>query len=90
MSRQTIYLLLFIILVGVAGYIWAENLGSGAAAPQSRLLEFEAAMARLRRLSAVSIDIGILDDPRFRMLTTPVTPRLPAITPGRPNPFLNF
>ncbi len=90
MSRQTIYLLIFIILVGIAGYIWAQNLGSGAVPPENRLLEFEASMARLRRLSTVTIDIAILDDPRFQGLASPVTPRLPALTPGRLNPFLSF
>ncbi|MBI4132443.1 MAG: hypothetical protein HY474_02310 [Candidatus Sungbacteria bacterium] len=85
--RQTIFTVILVILLAVAGYLWLRSSGEpGAGAPPApaaseRLAEFQ----YLRNLKP---DLGLFSDPRFRALEQTV-PSIPAgrLEPGKANPF---
>ncbi len=96
MQRQTLFIILFILLLSAIGFVWLRywnappaTIGTGAEeAPAAPRLQ------ELRRLKKVELDTSLFRDPFFRSLTFPVPPGGVApgseSVPGRANPFLPF
>lgn len=89
MNRNNLFTLLFIVLLGAIGATWYyyRRPQDERAFPRE---EFTRSIAQLERLRTIDIDTTIFQDPVFTSLEAP--PELPEaeVTPGRPNPFLNF
>lgn len=89
MNRNNLFTLLFVILLGVVGYAWYYywRPSEESVSPQET---FTRTIAKLERLRTIDIDTTVFQDPVLISLEAP--PEVPEseVTPGRPNPFLNF
>jgi hypothetical protein len=94
-NRQTLLLILFIIIIGVTGYVWYQYVGTAAPTvlpTDAKEVGIET-ITVLRRLRDVRLDTAVLSDPVFRILVPPPPPPggvEPTIIPGRENPFVPF
>lgn len=88
MTRATPFTILVVLLLAGAGAI--AYIGSKPLVPSSARdrVAIDAAIARLRPLTAIRIDTSIFQQEAFTFFLLPDTPPLPAVTPGRDNPFL--
>lgn len=95
MSRQTIFILVFIIIVGSIAYVWYRYTQS---LPQQERVEtggsFGTRLSELRRLKDLQLDVSLFQDTFFKSLQAPETIAGEKIggqtKTGRDNPFLPF
>lgn len=93
MNRQTIMLIVLVIVFGISGFLWYRYLRTRAPATETTAETRAAAeglldLTELRRLKTLQLDTSVLRDPFFRSLELPSVTPAPEITPGNPNPFL--
>ena len=89
MSKQNIFVGVFVLILGVTGYLWygyfqvaPADTGSGESRDSSFL--------QVSRLQNVQLDTSLLEDPLFLSLSPPQIIPQPDVTPGRANPFIPF
>ena len=97
MSKQTIFILIFIIIVAATGFLWyryyrqspAVIAGESEKTPE----ELEEELSRAKRLKGLQIDISVFQDKFFKSLEVGTSTQFGVALgekPGRPNPFLPF
>ena len=90
--RQTIFIIIFILILGIGGYYLYQNSGLSAGQTVAETSEtratIETRLADLRRLKDLQLDTSILQN-RFFLSLQPTQPAttIDAKT-GKPNPFL--
>ena len=89
MNRNNIFTLLFIVLLGVVGYVWYYRRSPEEGAPP-QTEEFTRSIAKLERLRTIDLHTAVLQDPVFLGLEAPPAPIEAEVTPGRVNPFAAF
>lgn len=93
--RQTILMILFILLILAAGVIWFRFARSPAVEPAATPpLDVEGRLAEYRQLQTLRPDLSVFADPLFRSLRQAASPIGSSSLPdgakpsaGRPNPF---
>lgn len=93
MNRQTIILILVVILFGGIGFVWYRYLQTLPPEPEiptetKAATENALNLAELRRLKTLNLDTTILENPLFRSLETTAETFTPDIAPGNINPFV--
>lgn len=89
MSRNTVFTILFVVLIGTIGYTWYYYWQSpSAGAPVQE--EFVRSIAQVQRLKDLDIDTSLFQDKAFMELEAPPEFVEPEIIPGRSNPFASF
>lgn len=91
--RQPIFIILFLIILGGAGYYWYQN--SGTSAPETALPAEQESLtsitpAMLQRLKSLQLDVTLFKDPFFQKLKPLPTDTSSEVLPGRNNPFAPF
>ncbi len=91
MKRSTLFTIIFIVMLGVIGYIWygywqTPAADTGAATQD----DFSRTLAQVARLKNLNLDTSLFHERSFTDLEAPTIPPEPDITPGRPNPFAAF
>ncbi len=91
MRRSTIFTIIFVLILGVIGYIWygywqAPAADTGTATQD----DFTRTLAQVARLKNLNLDTSLFRESSFTDLEAPQISPEPDITPGRPNPFAAF
>ncbi|MBI2640470.1 MAG: hypothetical protein HYW91_01130 [Candidatus Sungbacteria bacterium] len=95
MNRQTILLLVFVIVLGLIAYLW-YGYAQTATRPETARAEgsFSTRLSELRRLKDLQLDVSLFQDPFFKSLQAPEGMAGEKIREqtkiGRENPFLPF
>lgn len=93
MSRQTILLLILIIVLAVGIYVWSKA-GVGrqveVATEDTTIEEIEDRITNIRRLKTINLDTSLLNDEVFRSLEDFTKGTEVIVHPGRTNPFSPF
>ena len=89
MSKQNIFIAVFVLILGITGYLWygyfqVAPADTGAAQNQT------SSLLAVSRLQNVQLDTSLFQDPLFLSLTPPRIIPQPDVTPGRTNPFAPF
>lgn len=90
--RQTIFSILFIVLIVATGFVWLRYVRttSPAEQPVGTSAEENDRLNQYRQLKNFKPDISILQDPRFQALTRPGAAAATTTKGGRDNPFAPF
>jgi len=89
MNRNTIFVLVFIVLLLGIGYTWYGYLQT-TVDTQVPQVEFTKVLAEVRRLKNLEIDTALFQERFFRELTAFQQTPQPEVTVGRENPFAPF
>lgn len=90
MNRNTLFTLVFLVLLGLIGYMWYRYLDTGTDAAAEDRQQFARTLAEVRRLKNLQLDTSLFQDRFFRDLEEPQEVPQPEVTPGRTNPFAPF
>ena len=92
MSKQSIFIFILILVLGVTGYLWygyfQASPPEGSTNQQNQ--DEIARLARVSTLGGVDLDTSLFQDPLFNSLTLPQIIPQPDVPPGRVNPFIPF
>lgn len=96
--KQTIILIIVVLVLGGIGYFWYAYVQSTPAEPTTTSADTQTALkqqiANLRRLKDLHLDTSIFQDPFFQQLKASdgsvLAPPEVSQQQGRPNPFLPF
>ena len=89
MNRQTIFIIVLVLVLGMTGYLWygylhpttQEHANQQSAAAQ---------LANINQVGNIRLDTSLFQDPFFNSLALPQIIPQPDIAPGRQNPFIPF
>ena len=93
MSKNLIVLLVLAVAIGGGvWYFWPVlwPASGGEVQISGSTEESSDALALVRRIEAITLDMSLFDDPDFLSLETVPAPSFDAFTQGRPNPFLRL
>lgn len=90
MNRNTIFTLVFVIILGVMAYMWYGYLALPTDTDGAEQASFTKTLAEVRRLKNLKLDTSIFQDRFFLDLEEPQEIPQPAVEPGRENPFAPF
>lgn len=90
MNRNTVFTLVFVILLGVIGYMWYGYLGAPTDTDGAEQASFTKTLAEVRRLKNLKLDTSVFQDRFFLDLEEPQEIPQPEVKPGRENPFAPF
>lgn len=97
--KQTLILILVVLLLGGAGYAWYAYIQSAPTTDQTPStvnpqVALKQQIANLRRLKDLHLDTSLFQDPFFQQLKandgSVLAPAETTQQQGRPNPFLPF
>ncbi len=88
MSKQSIFSIVLLLVLGITGYLWYGYFQSAPA--QDTTQSQNTSLTGIGRFNNIQLDTSLFQDPLFLSLTLPPLIPQPDVTPGRVNPFLPF
>ena len=92
MNMQRILMIVVALILLGGGYYYYQvyRIAPSTAGGSAIIAELDAAMAEIRPLGALDLNISILDNDFFQSLKPIIASTSSAVTAGRDNPFLPF